>query len=61
MTILGRMRWFRRPTIRVVTLYGKEGCHLCEDAEAILRRLARSYPMRLVKIDIRSDQALYRA
>ena len=55
------MRWFRRSTTREVTLYGKEGCHLCEDAEGIVRRLERRYPIHLVKIDITSDPALYRA
>jgi Glutaredoxin-like domain (DUF836) len=45
---------------RRVILYGKPGCHLCDDAEKMLSRLARWYPMQVEKFDIRSDPDLYR-
>lgn len=53
--------WRRRQTLRQVTLYGKPGCHLCEDAHALLGDLARRYPLLIEEIDIRSDPAVFRA
>ncbi|HLJ69092.1 MAG TPA: glutaredoxin family protein [Chloroflexota bacterium] len=50
---------FRR-RVRQITLYGKPGCHLCEDARALLANLARRYPMNVTEIDIRGDPALFR-
>jgi uncharacterized membrane protein/glutaredoxin len=41
-----------------VTLYTREGCHLCEQAKADLESLREQYPHRLVEIDIESDPAL---
>lgn len=43
----------------VATLYVTGDCHLCEDAERLLRRLAREMRFRLEKVDISSDAALY--
>ena len=43
-----------------VTLYVKEGCHLCEDARQMLAGLRSRYPHRLDVIDIASDPTLYR-
>jgi predicted thioredoxin/glutaredoxin len=34
-------------------------CHLCEEAERLLRRLAREMRFRLELVDISSDAALY--
>jgi glutaredoxin len=45
-----------RPT---VTLYVTGDCHLCEDAERLLRHLAREMGFRLELLDISSDAALY--
>ena len=53
------MAFFRR-RIRHVAVYGKAGCHLCEEAEALLARLARRYPLEIENIDIRSDPDIYR-
>lgn len=53
-------RWLGRPEPVPVRLYERPGCHLCEDAEALLRRLARRYPMRIEKVDITSDPDLVR-
>jgi uncharacterized membrane protein len=41
-----------------VTLYTRQGCHLCEQAKADLDSLQDKYPHRLVEIDIESDPAL---
>jgi glutaredoxin len=43
----------------VVTLYVTGDCHLCEEAERLLRRLAREMRFRLELVDISSDAALY--
>ena len=40
-------------------LYGKPGCHLCEDAAAILAGLARDEGLRWRRVDIREDPALF--
>jgi thiol-disulfide isomerase/thioredoxin len=45
---------------RVVTLYGKPDCHLCEDALALLERLAELYPLRVTEVDITTDPELFR-
>lgn len=41
-----------------VTLYGKAGCGLCDQAEAMLTRIAKRLPLRLAVIDIDSDLEL---
>jgi glutaredoxin len=43
-----------------VTLYSRDGCHLCDDARAALERVRAETPFRLVEIDIESDDALHR-
>lgn len=48
------------PPRRQVTLYGKPGCHLCEDARALLERLSRRYPMEIEEIDITTEPTLFR-
>jgi glutaredoxin len=49
------------PGVARVTLYGKPGCHLCDDARAALERVRERTPFGLVEIDIESDDALHRA
>jgi len=41
-------------------LYGRPGCHLCDDARAGLLRLAARRPFRLREVDIEADPALLR-
>lgn len=41
-----------------VVLYGRPGCHLCEDALAILERVREQMPFTLKQVDIESDDAL---
>ena len=45
--------------MRTVTLYGREGCHLCDDARAALERVRLRAPFALEEIDIESDPALH--
>ncbi len=54
------------PTLRVV-LYGAEGCHLCEDARAVVvahlasRAAAGAVSAPLEDVDIHTDETLTRA
>ena len=45
----------------VVTIYGRRGCHLCDDARAVLERLRTEVPFTLEEVDIERDDALLRA
>jgi glutaredoxin len=38
-----------------VVFYTKAGCHLCDDARAMLEDLAADIPFELTEIDIRTD------
>ena len=40
------------------TLYTRPGCHLCEDAAAVLERLSARHPHDLRLVDITADAAL---
>ena len=44
-----------------VTLYGRRGCHLCDDALAVLERIRADAPFELRTVDIEGDDALMRA
>ena len=39
-----------------VTLYGRDGCHLCDDARAVLERVGEPFD----EVDIETDDALHR-
>lgn len=43
---------------REVILYTRQGCHLCDDALAVLRDAARSHPLALRQVDIDTDPTL---
>lgn len=58
MGLIARLR--RRGTPHHITLYGKPGCHLCDDARDMLRRLSGRHPLLVDEVDIRSDPALFR-
>lgn len=49
-----------RPT-RVVTIYGKPGCHLCEDALDALQAIRREIGFEIVERDISCQESLMRA
>jgi glutaredoxin len=42
-----------------VVLYGRQGCHLCDDAREALRRVRGRVAFDLVEIDIESDDELH--
>jgi glutaredoxin len=54
------MRWFRRGRRVEITLYGKPGCHLCEETLALIEKLGKRYSIDLVEVDITGDPELYR-
>jgi glutaredoxin len=45
----------------VVTLYSRPGCHLCDEARAVLLRLREQRPFELVEHDIDRDEQLQRS
>jgi len=44
-----------------VTLYGKPGCHLCEEARAVVERVRADQPFDLREVDVTLDPELHRA
>jgi glutaredoxin len=44
----------------LVTLYGKPGCHLCDDARAAVERVRAGHGFELEEVDISLDPALHR-
>ena len=44
----------------VITLYGKAGCHLCDDARAVIERLREERPFELEEVDVTLDPVLFR-
>jgi glutaredoxin len=45
--------------MKAVTLYTKEGCHLCEQALDLLNQVRRRHPFELELVDILDDPAAY--
>ncbi|HEX6651197.1 MAG TPA: glutaredoxin family protein [Thermoleophilaceae bacterium] len=43
------------------TLYGKPGCHLCDDARAVVERVRADHPFELTEVDVSLDPQLNRA
>lgn len=41
---------------RTLRLYTRPGCHLCDDARTLLKRLAYTYPFTVDEVDITVDQ-----
>ncbi len=44
---------------RKVTLLGKAGCHLCEDARAVIAAVCAELSVEWEELDITTDDALY--
>ncbi len=42
----------------MLTLYGTTGCHLCDQAEALLQQAAKSRALQWQYVDIALDEAL---
>jgi len=45
--------------MRTVRLYGRDGCHLCDDARVVLERIQAEEPFALEVVDIEQDPALH--
>jgi glutaredoxin len=43
-----------------VTLYGKPGCHLCDDAREVVERVRAEHPFELREVDVSLDAELHR-
>lgn len=41
-----------------ITLYGREGCHLCDDARIVIERVCAELGETYVEVDIDSDEDL---
>jgi len=46
---------------REVILYGRPGCHLCDEARAVIRRVAAVHPFALRERNIEESDELLRA
>jgi glutaredoxin len=42
-----------------VTLYGKAGCHLCDDAKKVIEHVRQSRPFAYTEIDVSLDPILH--
>jgi len=47
--------------VTVLTLYGKPGCHLCDDARAVVAGAGLERDFELREIDVSLDPELHRA
>jgi glutaredoxin len=47
--------------VPTVTLYGKPGCHLCDDARAVIEHVRADHPFELREVDVSLDPELNRA
>jgi len=47
--------------VHEVVLYGRPGCHLCDEARTALERIRAELPFALVERDIERDDALLKA
>ena len=43
----------------IVTLYGKPGCHLCDEARAVVAGVRRERPFELREVDVTADASLH--
>ena len=43
-----------------MTLYGKPGCHLCDDAREVVERVRAGHPFELRQVDVSLDPGLHR-
>jgi glutaredoxin len=46
--------------VTTLTLYGKPGCHLCDDARAAVERVTARRGVPLAQVDISRDPVLYK-
>ena len=58
---MSAMQWKRQgdePAGPRITLIGKPGCHLCDDARTVVRRVAQDLAVEWVELDINEDREL---
>jgi glutaredoxin len=48
----------RSHSVIAVTIYSRQGCHLCEQMKAVVERVGRTVAIALEEIDISTDPAL---
>ncbi|TKA13121.1 glutaredoxin family protein [Actinacidiphila oryziradicis] len=48
------------PADRTVTLIGKPGCHLCDDARVVIEKVTGELGSSVEELDITQDDELYR-
>jgi glutaredoxin len=46
--------------VSAVTLYGRPGCHLCDEARDVLLRVREDRPFELLEVDIERDDELFK-
>ncbi|MER5640801.1 glutaredoxin family protein [Kitasatospora sp. NPDC002227] len=51
----------KKPADRTVTLIGKPGCHLCDDAREVILKVTGELGAAFEEKDITEDEELYRA
>lgn len=49
----------RQKSKHTIVLYSKPGCHLCEDAKALLPALEKEFEIALEEVNILDDPALF--
>ena len=54
------VRLRRRPSGPRVTVYSRQGCHLCEEAEAVVARVCADLGEQYVVVDVDDDPELQR-
>jgi len=45
--------------VRHVVLYGKAGCHLCDEAREVVAAVRREHPFELEEVDVSTDPGLH--
>ncbi|MFF3495821.1 glutaredoxin family protein [Streptomyces sp. NPDC002795] len=60
MSPIFRNREKKDPSERIVTLIGKPGCHLCDDAQSVIEKVCAEVGAAWEKKDITEDEELYR-
>ncbi|MGW3244932.1 glutaredoxin family protein [Streptomyces sp. NPDC001070] len=50
----------KNPADRTVTLIAKPGCHLCDDARTVIRKVVGELGARFEEMDITRDEELHR-
>jgi glutaredoxin len=46
--------------VTLLTLYGKAGCHLCEEAREVVEAVRSERPFELEEVDVSLDPGLHR-